>query len=1554
MRKPRVLSMVLALVMLMSCCFSTATFHVHAITTEPTIVVSDVKALPGTTTAVSIALENNPGIVSMTLHMEYDTDILTLKEVKDAGVFGENAHKPELQSPYTLAWVNDLATTDFTVTGTIVTLFFEVSATAQEGEVSPVTITYDYDRNEIYNKIPEKVRFEVDSGSVTVGEPEANPLSDFEYSTSGTEITIEGYKGGARDIIIGSKYTIGGVEYTVTAIAAESFIENTEITSVVIPETVKEVGEAAFYDCTSLKEVTVLSEDAEIGEVAFGYYYISRKEDGVVEGFTIKAYANSTAQTYAAADDEITFVTLVKPCEHTGGTATCKDKAVCTKCGESYGELNPANHTGNNEIKNSSEASCNTPGYTGDTWCKDCNTQISTGTAINPTGNHIDADGDWEVNDTHHFHTCACSTQFDSNTHTGGTATCKEKAVCSVCGAPYGSLNASNHVGTTYLVGQKETSCYEPGYTGDTYCSDCNTKIATGSPIEMDSHNPASVWSTDDTYHWKECTVVACGNIIDKSEHTGGEATCNTKAVCSVCNVAYGSFNNNNHKNTEVRDAVTAECNTPGYTGDTWCLDCNTKIASGTAIDPTGNHIDVDGRWESNETQHFHTCGCGTEFDKDNHAGGTATCKDKAVCATCGASYGEKNATNHTGGTEVRNAVSAECNTPGYTGDTYCLGCNTKIATGTSIDPTGNHVDADNDWESDGTHHFHTCGCGTEFDKTEHTGGEATCKVQASCSVCGTAYGELNANNHKGTTYLVGQKETSCYEPGYTGDTYCSDCDVKIATGTSIEMSDHSPASVWSTDDTHHWKECTVVACGNIIDKNEHTGGEATCTAKAVCSVCNVAYGTTNANNHKHTEVRDAATESCDTPGYTGDTWCLDCNTKIATGTVIDPNGNHVDANGEWETNGTQHFHTCGCGTEFDKDNHAGGTATCKDKAVCETCGVPYGEKNPTNHTGGTEVRGAYSASCNEPGYTGDTYCLGCNTKIADGTTIDPTGNHVDADNKWESDGTHHFHTCGCGTEFDKTEHTGGEATCKVQASCSVCGTAYGELNANNHKGTTYLVGQKETSCYEPGYTGDTYCSDCDAKIATGTSIEMSDHSPASVWSTDDTHHWKECTVVACGNIVDKAEHTGGEATCTAKAVCSVCNVAYGTTNANNHKNTELRGVVAAECNTPGYTGDTWCLDCNTQIATGTATDPTGNHVDADNKWESNGTHHFHTCGCGTEFDKTEHTGGEATCKVQASCSVCGTAYGELNANNHKGTTYLVGQKETSCYEPGYTGDTYCSDCNVKIATGTSIEMSDHSPASVWSTDDTHHWKECTVVACGNIVDKAEHTGGEATCKAKAVCSVCNVAYGSVNANNHKNTEVRDAATESCTTPGYTGDTWCKDCETKIATGTDIPAGHKTVKVPAVGASHENAGNIEYFTCSGCELLFSDEAATTVITLADTVIAKGEHSYGDTYEKDADNHWKACACGNIIEKAAHTYGDWKVTKEATATEEGSKEKTCSVCGDTITEKIPVDKDTNSPQTGDNSNLLLWIALLFVSGSCLTACVVFKKRTKQSR
>lgn len=67
---------------------------------------------------------------------------------------------------------------------------------------------------------------------------------------------------------------------------------------------------------------------------------------------------------------------------------------------------------------------------------------------------------------------------------------------------------------------------------------------------------------------------------------------------------------------------------------------------------------------------------------------------------------------------------------------------------------------------------------------------------------------------------------------------------------------------------------------------------------------------------------------------------------------------------------------------------HSGGTATCKDEAVCTGCGQPYGSKDSNNHTGGTEVRGKVDATSTTEGYTGDTYCLGCNTKIATGTTI--------------------------------------------------------------------------------------------------------------------------------------------------------------------------------------------------------------------------------------------------------------------------------------------------------------------------------------------------------------------------------------------------------------------------------------------------------------------------------------------------------------------------------------------------------------------------------------
>ena len=66
------------------------------------------------------------------------------------------------------------------------------------------------------------------------------------------------------------------------------------------------------------------------------------------------------------------------------------------------------------------------------------------------------------------------------------------------------------------------------------------------------------------------------------------------------------------------------------------------------------------------------------------------------------------------------------------------------------------------------------------------------------------------------------------------------------------------------------------------------------------------------------------------------------------------------------------------------------------------------------------------------------------------------------------------------------------------------------------------------------------------------------------------------------------------------------------------------------------------------------------------------------------------------------------------------------------------------------------------------------------------------------------------------------------------------------------------------------------------------------------------------HTYSEAWTKDETNHWHAATCGHkdeVIDKAAHTFGDWTVTKEPTEEVEGSREKSCTVCGYTVPEVI---------------------------------------------
>ena len=179
-----------------------------------------------------------------------------------------------------------------------------------------------------------------------------------------------------------------------------------------------------------------------------------------------------------------------------------------------------------------------------------------------------------------------------------------------------------------------------------------------------------------------------------------------------------------------------------------------------------------------------------------------------------------------------------------------------------------------------------------------------------------------------------------------------------------------------------------------------------------------LSWQTSDCKHTGGTEIKDAKDATCTENGYTGDIYCKSCGAKLESGKVIPAAG------------------------------HKGGTATCKDKAVCEVCQQPYGELNKNNHTGGTEVKDAKDATCTENGYTGDTCCKGCGAKLESGKVIPAAG------------------------------HKGGTATCKDKALCEVCRQPYGELDKGNHADLKKVDAKKATYTKEGNITY-WYCDGC-------------------------------------------------------------------------------------------------------------------------------------------------------------------------------------------------------------------------------------------------------------------------------------------------------------------------------------------------------------------------------------------------------------------------------------------------------------------------------------------
>lgn len=234
------------------------------------------------------------------------------------------------------------------------------------------------------------------------------------------------------------------------------------------------------------------------------------------------------------------------------------------------------------------------------------------------------------------------------------------------------------------------------------------------------------------------------------------------------------------------------------------------------------------------------------------------------------------------------------------------------------------------------------------------------------------------------------------------------------------------------------------------------------------------------------------------------------------------------------------------------------------------------------------------------------------------------------------------------------------------------------------------------------------------------------------------------------------------------------------------------------------------------------------------------------------------------------------------------------------------------------VANGTVTAVKTGKANITVTTEDGSKTAVCEVtVSCNHNMSKTEAvvpTCGKAGNIEYYTCSKCGNKYkdeaGTMEVTDvtdpatgdHKHTEVRDAKAATEEETGYTGDTYCTDCGNKIETGSVIPKlphTHAMTKTPAVSATCEEDGTIEYYTCSKCGKKYADEAGTKEVT--DITVKATGHKADGVWKTDEENHWQICeVCSSEVNKTKHSYS-WKVDKAATEDETGLSHEEC-VCG----------------------------------------------------
>jgi len=410
---------------------------------------------------------------------------------------------------------------------------------------------------------------------------------------------------------------------------------------------------------------------------------------------------------------------------------------------------------------------------------------------------------------------------------------------------------------------------YKIYYIGCSRCEEINTSETFIGSTTGD-HAVSAEWSFEKDSHYHACTVDNCTYRADVEACSGGQATCDEKAVCTACRNSYGDL----LEHTEVIDpAVSADCDDTGLTEGRHCEVCGEVLAAQVVI-PALGHTEVIDPAEA------------------------ADCDDNGLtegshCEICGEVLVAQEVVPALGHTEaIDPAEAADCGNPGLTEGSHCEVCGEVLVAQKEIPATGNHqYDLDEEREPTCTDPGLTAG--------------------SSCHVCGlvhVAQVEIPAKGH--TEVIDPAVEPSCTAPGLTEGSHCGVCGEVLVAQVSIQQKNHTvvmdpPKAATCTESGlkgtgMHCDVCgTVLLAQEVVPATGHTevvdpAISADCddtglTEGSHCGVCGQVLVTQEiVDALGHTEVVDPASSAdCDDTGLTEGTHCEICGEVIVAQEIV-------------------------------------------------------------------------------------------------------------------------------------------------------------------------------------------------------------------------------------------------------------------------------------------------------------------------------------------------------------------------------------------------------------------------------------------------------------------------------------------------------------------------------------------------------------------------------------------------------------------------------------------------------------------------------------------